>query len=385
MQSDLKDYELSVLTRLISMDTVSGTGKSLSDCYNYLKGEMSNSAQVQTIYGKDGTGNLLAEVKGRGPRVLVAAHYDVVPPGTGWSSDPFEARIEGDMVFGRGSADDKGGVAVALALLRAAAGRWNLSVALTGDEEIGGENGLGAVIENTGKAFDLAIIIDSSSKEIHCGASGVASGKIVVKGRGGHAGYSYLADNPIYKLPSVINSLEKFSKIREEKLSALDAPAGSPKKKVWGRFTPTVIFAGDRTNVIPSEVTIKFDLRLLPDEDKDAAFEELKSFISSLKDVELVEIKGGGNYFTDPSIPIVKAFAEYMLPKLNLKECVGELGGDDGKYTSKAGIPTVGYGVIDDDSRIHGANEFVRLSTMIRVTENMFGALDKLSSLTPSP
>ena len=61
---------------------------------------------------------------------------------------------------------------------------------------------------------------------------------------------------------------------------------------------------------------------------------------------------------------------------------MGELGGDDGKYTSRAGIPTVGYGVIDDDSNIHGIDEFVRLSTMVRVTENMAGALDKLAGIS---
>ncbi len=382
MQSDLKNYELDVLTKLLSMDTVSSTGKSLADCYEYLKKEMKDISQLQTIYGNDGTRNLLSEVRGTGPKILVAAHYDVVPPGNGWSSNPFEARVESDRVFGRGSADDKGGVAVALALLRASNGRWNLSVAITGDEEVGGENGLNAVINKTGRAYDLAIILDSFSKEIHCGASGVASGKIVVKGKGGHAGYPHLSDNPIYKLPDVINMIRKFSKIREGKLSALNAPAGSPKEKVWGRFTPTVIAAGERTNVIPNEVVIKFDMRLLPDEDKEAAFEELKSFFSSNPAVELVEVKGGGNYFTYPGIPIVSAFTGYILNNLDLKECVGELGGDDGKYTSRAGIPTVGYGVIDDDSNIHGIDEFVRLSTMVRVTENMAGALDKLAGIS---
>ncbi|MEM0146075.1 MAG: M20/M25/M40 family metallo-hydrolase [Conexivisphaerales archaeon] len=381
MRPDLKNYELDVLTKLISMDTVSKTGKSLVSCYQYLKNEMTQVSRVQTIYGNDGTGNLLAEANGVGPRVLVAAHYDVVPAGTGWITNPFEAKVENDKVFGRGSADDKGGVAVALALLRVSNGRWNISVALTGDEEVGGENGLNAVISNSGRTYDIAIILDSFSKEMHCGASGVASGKIIVKGRGGHAGYPHLSDNPIYKLPEVINRLEKFSKIREEKLSALKAPAGSPKERVWGRFTPTVIETGDRTNVIPNEAIIKFDMRLLPEEDKEVAFEELRSYISSIPDVELIEVKGGGNYFTDPVNPIVSAFTGYMFNRLDLKECVGELGGNDGKYTSKAGIPTVGYGVIDDDSNIHGINEFVRLSTMAKVTENMTTALDGLARL----
>lgn len=378
MQSDLKDYELSVLTKLISMDTVSETGKSLAECYEYLRKEMENHSRVRVINGNDGTRNLLAEVEGQGPRILVAAHYDVVPPGTGWSTPPFEAKVEGDKVFGRGAADDKGGVAVAMAILRASRDRWNLSVALTGDEEIGGSNGLGAVIEKTGRAYDLAVILDSFSKEVHCGVSGVVSGSIIVKGRGGHAGYPHLADNPLFKLPAIIGALKEFSQIREKKVSALKAPPGSPRDRVWGRFSPTVIGAGDRTNVIPNEVTIKFDMRLIPEEERNAAIDELKSFLNKLPDVELVEVKGGGNYYTDKNIPAVRIFAGHILNKLNEKECFGELGGDDGKYTARAGIPTVGYGVIDDDSNIHGSNEFVRISTMLTVTENIMEALDEL-------
>jgi succinyl-diaminopimelate desuccinylase len=378
MQSDLKGYELGVLTKLISMDTVSGTGKSLVDCYEYLRNEMENHSRVRVINGNDGTRNLLAEVEGQGPRILVAAHYDVVPPGTGWLTPPFEAKIEGDKVFGRGAADDKGGVAVAMAILKASRGRWNLSVALTGDEEIGGSNGLGAVIEKTGRAYDLAVILDSFSKEVHCGASGVVSGSIIVKGRGGHAGYPHLADNPLFKLPAIINELKEFSQMREKKLSALKAPLGSPRDRVWGRFSPTVISGGERTNVIPNEVTIKFDMRLIPEEDRDVAIDELKSFLNKLPDVELFEVKGGGNYYTDQNLPAVGIFAGHILNKLNEQECFGELGGDDGKYTAKVGIPTVGYGVIDDDSNIHGSNEFVRISTMLTVTENIMGALDEL-------
>jgi len=228
------------------------------------------------------------------------------------------------------------------------------------------------------QAYDLALILDSFSREVHCGASGVVSGSIIVKGRGGHAGYPHLADNPLYKLPAIINSLKEFSQIREKKLSALKAPVGSPRDRVWGRFSPTVISAGDRTNVIPNEVIIKFDMRLLPEEDRDTAIDELRSFIGKLPDVELSEVKGGGNYYTDQNVPVVTTFAGHILNKLNEKECFGELGGDDGKYTAGAGIPTVGYGVIDSDSNIHGSNEFVRISTMLTVTENIMEALDKL-------
>ena len=90
----------------------------------------------------DGSPALVA-VRGRGrPVTLVMAHLDVVPPGPGWSSDPFELTVRGDRAYGRGAADDKGNVAaITLALGDYEPGRGTLVIAFTSDEEIGGAKG----------------------------------------------------------------------------------------------------------------------------------------------------------------------------------------------------------------------------------------------------
>ena len=78
------------------------------------------------------------------PVSLFMAHFDVVPPGPGWSGDPFEPRISEGRLYGRGSADDKSNVAAMVYALRDFEPcRGTLIVAFTGDEEIGGSNGAG--------------------------------------------------------------------------------------------------------------------------------------------------------------------------------------------------------------------------------------------------
>lgn len=86
---------------------------------------------------------------GRGkPVSLFLAHFDTVPPGPGWTRDPFQLTVEDSRAYGRGAADDKSNVAaIADALLGFEPGHGTLLVAFTGDEEIGGERGAGFLAE----------------------------------------------------------------------------------------------------------------------------------------------------------------------------------------------------------------------------------------------
>ncbi len=87
---------------------------------------------------------LLARLGSGRPVSLYMAHFDVVPPGPGWSREPFEPVVEGGRLYGRGAADDKGNVAaIAIALRGFEPGRGTLLVAFTGDEEVGGSGGAG--------------------------------------------------------------------------------------------------------------------------------------------------------------------------------------------------------------------------------------------------
>ncbi len=105
------------------------------------------------------------------PTVCLYAHHDVQPEGDPslWSSDPFEATVRGDRLFGRGTADDKGGLAVHLAALRAFDGRPPVGVTLflEGEEEVGSPTLAQLLAENREQlAADVFVIADSANWEV---------------------------------------------------------------------------------------------------------------------------------------------------------------------------------------------------------------------------
>ena len=375
---DLLEYEERVLGTLTSINSEQSNMKGYEECARFIIEEAERMGQQAKMVYSQGEGprpNVKVEVGGPKPVTMFAAHYDTVPAGPGWRTDPLALTKVGDKLFGRGAADDKGAVAVLLGLLRSMGEmkvRNGLTFCFTADEEVGGALGLGDLVTRLNPMPDLAIIVDSESEVVSCGASGIINGDIIIRGRQGHAGYPHLAKNPIFELPRVIRALEGLARRRERKRSSLPLPPGYPHRRVWGRFSPTIIRGGFTTNIIPPDVTITFDMRLLPEEDVKEAIAELNATVAAVNrggaiGVELTSVRGGGNYLTNPDNALVKRFIGVAESYGCRKGCVGELGGNDGKYTYKMGIPTLGIGVIDYDSNIHAPDEFVRLSTMLRV------------------
>jgi acetylornithine deacetylase/succinyl-diaminopimelate desuccinylase-like protein len=372
-------YEERVLGDLVAIGSDLSSAGGYERCAGLIKEEVEGlgySAEIMPSSSGAPRPNVKVEIAGAGP-ILLASHFDTVPIGPGWTTDPLRLVKTGDKLYGRGSADDKGAVAVMLGTLKSIDGasrlKTGLTLCFTADEEVGGARGLGDLINRLNGLPAFAIIADAGSGKVSCGASGIVNGEIIIRGKQGHAGYPHLARNPIQKVPVVLGALEELSARRERLRSSLNSPEGQPHRKVWGRLSPTIISGGFKNNVIPPSVTITFDMRLLPEEDMNSAMAELRGTIEKLAkaglvDVELGPFEGGGNYHTDPGHPLVREFLKVAEAQGCGRGCVGELVGNDGRYTSRKGIPTVGLGVIDYDSNIHGPDEFVRLSTMERIT-----------------
>src|SRR5690554_518560 len=162
--------------------------------------------------------NLFATRGSGSPHLLFAGHTDVVPPGDeqAWRHPPFAAEIEDGMLYGRGAADMKSGVAAFVAAV-AAAGNvgGTISLAITNDEEADSINGtekLMAWAAAQGQRFDFAIVGEPSSAvrlgdSIKIGRRGSLSGRIVVSGRQGHVAYPERASNPLPAMATVVADL----------------------------------------------------------------------------------------------------------------------------------------------------------------------------------
>ena len=371
--------EIDFLSRLVEIDTDSNLKTGYVACADVIRKEAESIGLRTEVYDsvevapdKKPRPNVIARLDvGARETVLLATHYDVVAAGTGWRHDPFKLVVEGDKAFGRGAADDKGAIVCAMSALRELKERTpraNTVLLACPDEEVGGELGLGYAVNHANVRGDAAIVIDASPAVVSIGASGILWGKIVVKGKQGHAGYPQLAKNAIDEAIPFLERLSKYAKIRERIRSKILAPPGSPHKQIWGRFTLTMLNAGEKENIIPGECEARFDMRVCPDENYERAKRDLERYFKKLRSAQKVKAtleftqQTPSNYFTDPKHPIVARFARAASKAFGRRIPVaGELGGNDGHFFSKVGIPVISFGPIRDDCRFHGVDEFVYL------------------------
>jgi succinyl-diaminopimelate desuccinylase len=149
-----------------------------------------------------------------------AGHLDVVPPGEGWASDPFEPQERGELLHGRGAVDMKGAIAAmvaAVAEVPQEAG--TISFIITGDEEGPALHGTRALIDYMaaeGIQPDLCLVGEPTSVNrlgdmVKIGRRGSVNIFIDVEGTQGHVAYPHLADNPLPRLVAILSELDALT------------------------------------------------------------------------------------------------------------------------------------------------------------------------------
>lgn len=372
-----RSEDIDFLSRLVAVDTNSDLKSGYVECADVIKKEAESIGLKTEAYDsaelaadKKPRPNVMARLDvGARQTILLATHYDVVAAGDGWRHDPFKLTMEGDKAFGRGAADDKGAIVSVMSALRelkVKTPKANVALLASPDEEVGGELGLGYLVNQVKIRGDAAVVVDAGPSVVSVGASGILWGKITVKGRQGHAGYPYLAKNAINEAIPFLERLSKYSNIRERVRSKIRAPPGSPHKQIWGRFSLTMLSAGAKENIIPGQCETRFDLRVCPDENYETAKNQFDKYFKTLRSSLKVEATleyiqhNASNYFTDPKHPLVRLFYRAAREAFGREIPVaGELGGNDGHYFARVGIPVVSFGPIRDDCHFHGVDEFV--------------------------
>lgn len=210
--------------------------------------------------------NFYARLGSDAPHLCFAGHTDVVPIGdeAAWTRPPFGGVIADGVLYGRGAADMKGGIAcflaAALDYLQAKGGlkRGSLSFLITGDEEAVAINGtpkLLAWLKARGETLDACVVGEPTSGEaigdqIKIGRRGSVNAKIVVHGKQGHAAYGERAENPIPKLARII-----------DRLSTTPLDAGSEHFQPSSLQATIVSVPNSATNVIPGAAQANFNIR----------------------------------------------------------------------------------------------------------------------------
>jgi len=381
--------EIDLLSRLVEINSDSNLKTGYVECANLIRREVEAMGLKAEVYDsaelaadRKPRPNVVARLDvGAEETVLFATHYDVVPAGPGWRHEPFKLTIERDKAFGRGAADDKGAIVSvigALRQLKTMRPGANVVFLASPDEEVGGELGLGYLVNHVKVRGDAGIVVDSSPSVVSIGASGLLWGKITVKGKQGHAAYPHIAENAIEKAIPFLGEISRYAKIRERVRSKIMSPPGSPHKRIWGRFSLTMLNAGAKENIIPGECEARFDLRVCPDENYEAAKKDFARYFEKVRSACKVDAsleytrQYPSNYFTDPKHPLVRQFCRAAQEALGQEIPVaGELGGNDGRYFAGVGIPVVCFGPLREECHFHGVDELVYLSDIQLVSKTL--------------
>ena len=315
------------------------------------------------------------------PVFCFAGHTDVVPTGPleEWRSDPFVPSIREGLLYGRGAADMKSGLAAMITATEEFVAahpthKGSLAYLITSDEEGPSVDGTKRVVEALAarhERIDWCVVGEPSSESalgdtIKVGRRGSFSGRLTVHGVQGHVAYPQLAENPVHTLAPALAELT--SRIWDEgtehfqptsfQVSNLNAGTGAP-------------------NVIPGELKARFNLRYSPVQTQERLKETVESILRKHKVRFTIDwYVSGEPFYTAPGTlsDAVGAAIKQITGSLPRLSTGG--GTSDGRFIAPLGAQVVELGVVN--ATIHKVNESVRVADLDILHRIYFNVLRNL-------
>ena len=322
---------------------------------------------------------------GPGPTIALNAHGDVVPPGEGWTKDPYGAQVVDGWMYGRGVAVSKSDFATyAFALLALEATKptkGTVELHLTYDEEVGGEIGPGHLLKAGLSKPDL-VICAGFSYAVVAAHNGCLHLEITVRGRSAHAASPDTGIDALEAASHVLSTLYAWRKglaARVSKVAGIGA----------AQMTIGLIKGGINTNVVPDAVTLRLDRRMIPEEDPAAVEAELQEVISKAGQAfpkTTVEVRRILLARPLTATPESRKIADVLAKRASevLGEAIAVTGVPlytDARHYAEAGIPTVLYGAGPRsilEANAHRADERLKLDDLNAATKVIALALADL-------
>jgi succinyl-diaminopimelate desuccinylase len=288
------------------------------------------------------------------PLVVLAGHYDTVP-----AQSNLPGRIADGAVHGLGASDMKGGVAVALELVRdlaAAVGPVDAALLLFGREELPAEfNPLPALFSGSPLVHeaDLAILLEPTDCRIHAGCLGHMSARLTFHGTSGHSARPWLADNAIERAIAGLAPIAALEP-RDAVVSGLTF------REV---ITITRLEAGIADNVVPDRATAHLSFRYAPDQTSAEARRRLESLVPVGATLEIVGDSPAAAPVVDaPLVQALRAAGDLAIEPKQAWTNVADF--------SAHGIPAVNFG--PGATRFaHARDERVEITALVRVYETL--------------
>ena len=321
--------------------------------------------------------NLYARLGDGAPHLAFAGHTDVVPAGNqaAWSYGPFAGEIKDGLIYGRGAADMKGGIAAFVAAVKRYLDQnklnGSLSLIITGDEEADAVNGTVKMVDwlqQTDNIPDFCLVGEPTNpsvlgQTIKNGRRGSLTCALSVTGRQGHVAYPHLASNPV---PA---------------LFAMLAPVNSAKldggTDYFGPSTAEVThlnIADPASNVIPDQAFAQFNIRFNTEHSTDSLqgwLDEHFSRVAAQREVQY-EARFWSNaspFITEASthLDVVKAAVETVTGQRPELSTTG--GTSDARFISRV-CPVAEFGLVGQT--MHQVDEHVSLADIETLTDIYF-------------
>jgi succinyl-diaminopimelate desuccinylase len=326
--------------------------------------------------------NLWARLGDGGPVLCFAGHTDVVPTGplAAWRTPPFDATIRDGVLYGRGAADMKGGLAAMVTACEAWLGArgapraGSIAFLLTSDEEGPARDGTRRVVETLaarGEQIDWCIVGEPSSSSrvgdvIRIGRRGSLGARLRVRGRQGHVAYPDQAVNPIHVFAP---ALAELAATRWDEGNEHFPPTTFQVSNIHG--------GTGATNVIPGELELLFNFRYCTE----STVEDLRGRVESILARHGCEAEID---WAPPSLPYLSAAGPLRTAACRAVEtatshapALNTAGGtSDGRFIAPLGTEVLELGPVN--ATIHQIDECVSLADLVTLREIYGRVLDSL-------
>lgn len=308
--------------------------------------------------------------------VWIMSHYDIVPEGDLklWSSNPFELKVDGDFLYGRGVEDNQQGMISSFLAAKAIIEeglrpKYDLALLFISDEETGSRDGIQYILKKKPNLFsknDLVYVPDSGvddGSRIEVAEKSIMWVKFTVKGKQAHASRPNFGVNAFKAASNLIVRLQTLYEIFGAENPIFEPPTST--------FEPTKKEANvPNVNSIPGEDVFYFDCRVLPCYKLEDVISEIRKIADGIeKDFDAKVVmdyaqKEQAAPETDPESDVVKLCADAVKEVYSVEpRACGIGGGTVAAYIRKAGIPAVVWSKLNDTA--HQANENCRISNVI--------------------
>tara|TARA_Y200000002_G_scaffold227465_1_gene187801 strand:+ start:145 stop:1302 length:1158 start_codon:yes stop_codon:yes gene_type:complete len=361
---------IEILKKLVSFDTTSF--KSNLDLIKFIENYL-NDLNIKSELIYDETKNKANLFTTIGPNlqggIVLSGHTDVVPiTKQNWTSDPFILTERDDKLFGRGSSDMKGFIAIVLSRVSAMVEKKlkkPIHLAFSYDEEIGcvGVHSLLDLIKKKSINPEFCIVGEPTSMEMVIGHKGKHAYDVKVDGLSCHSGQAPNGVNAINYASKLINYIEEINKEK-----SIKGPFDNDYEIPYSTLHTGLIKGGTILNIVPKLCQFEFEIRHLAEDDPLEIIQRIKQYTEELLIKEMHNISSTTNIEINEKINYPGLnISESISPVKQVKELLGKssykkvvFGTEGGLFKRELNLPTIicGPGSID---QAHKSDEFISI------------------------